>query len=91
MDSWNCRLHLQSDNSFPFEPPSLRTDMIDIPEEIKRAMMASTNKAFERYFRIEADKVRSLYERTKQISNPEQHLNNISRDIESAKILKFKE
>ncbi|MGE0084312.1 MAG: hypothetical protein AB7S75_07800 [Desulfococcaceae bacterium] len=35
------------------------------PEEIRRAMMTSTNKAFERYFRIEADEVRGVYERTR--------------------------
>ena len=60
------------------------------PEEIKRAMMESTNKAFERYFRIEADEVRSVYERTKQIVHPEQHLNNITSDSKSSKVLKFK-
>jgi hypothetical protein len=32
------------------------------PEEIKRATMHSTNKAFERYFRIEGDDLRSIYE-----------------------------
>ena len=61
------------------------------PEEIKRGMMESTNKAFERYFRIETDEVRSLYERTKHIVHPEQHLNNISKDEKSNKILKFKD
>ena len=61
------------------------------PEEIKRGMMESTNKAFERYFRIETDEVRSLYERTKHIVHPEQHLNNISRDEKTNKILKFKD
>jgi len=35
------------------------------PEEIRRAMMTSTNKAFERYFRVEGDEVRSIYERTR--------------------------
>jgi len=31
------------------------------PEEIKRATMHSTNKAFERYFRMELDDVRDIY------------------------------
>jgi hypothetical protein len=31
------------------------------PEEIKRATMHSTNKAFERYFQIELDDVRGVY------------------------------
>ena len=31
------------------------------PEQIKRSMMTSTNKAFERYFRIESEEVRSIY------------------------------
>lgn len=31
------------------------------PEQIKRATMHSTNKAFERYFRIESDEVREIY------------------------------
>jgi len=34
------------------------------PEEIKRATMHSTNKAFERYFRIESDDLRSIYQDT---------------------------
>jgi len=34
------------------------------PEEIRRAMMHSTNKAFERYFRIESDEVRNIYQLT---------------------------
>jgi hypothetical protein len=35
------------------------------PEQIKRSMMASTNKAFERYFRIKSDEVRNFYELTR--------------------------
>jgi hypothetical protein len=31
------------------------------PEEIKRATMHSTNKAFERYFQFESDDLRSIY------------------------------
>jgi hypothetical protein len=34
------------------------------PEEIKRATMHSTNKALERYFRIEADDLRSVDRKT---------------------------
>ena len=36
------------------------------PEEIKRATMHSTNKAFERYFNIELEDVRNIYENTKK-------------------------
>lgn len=32
------------------------------PEQIKRATMHSTSKAFERYFRVESDEVRTIYE-----------------------------
>ena len=32
------------------------------PEQIRRATMHSTSKAFERYFRVEGDEVRSIYE-----------------------------
>lgn len=35
------------------------------PEQIKRATMHSTNKAFERYFQIEMDEVRNVYAETK--------------------------
>ena len=34
------------------------------PEEIRRATMHSTNKAFERYFRMESDDLRSIYKDT---------------------------
>jgi integrase len=34
------------------------------PEEIKRATMHSTNKAFERYFQIEADDLRTIHGKT---------------------------
>jgi uncharacterized protein Yka (UPF0111/DUF47 family) len=36
------------------------------PEEIRRATMHSTNKAFERYFRIESDDLRDIYKDTKK-------------------------
>jgi len=34
------------------------------PEEIKRATMHSTNKAFERYFRVETEDLREIYRDT---------------------------
>jgi len=37
------------------------------PEEIKRATMHSTNKAFERYFQIESDDVRSVYKQAAEV------------------------
>jgi hypothetical protein len=37
------------------------------PEEIKRATMHSTNKAFERYFSMESDDLRSIYEDTGKV------------------------
>jgi integrase len=40
------------------------------PEEIKRATMHSTNKAFERYFQIESDDVRMIYAKS---SGKEKH------------------
>ncbi|MCP4113265.1 MAG: hypothetical protein GY749_48340 [Desulfobacteraceae bacterium] len=36
------------------------------PEQIKRSMMTSTNKAFERYFRIESEEVRDIYQLTRE-------------------------
>jgi integrase len=41
------------------------------PEEIKRATMHTTNKAFERYFQLEADDLRRIYQgtRTKAIAD----------------------
>lgn len=32
------------------------------PEEIQRAMMTTTNKAFERYFKIESEDARTVYQ-----------------------------
>jgi integrase len=37
------------------------------PEEIKRATMHSTNQAFERYFTMESDDVRSIYKRSAEV------------------------
>lgn len=39
------------------------------PEQIKQGTMHQTNKAFERYFRIGADDVRSIYQETSKSSN----------------------
>jgi len=36
------------------------------PEEIKRSAMHTTNKAFERYFRIESDDLRDIYKDTQR-------------------------
>lgn len=35
------------------------------PEEIKDAMMISTNKAFERYFRVKPQAIRAVYEKAR--------------------------
>jgi hypothetical protein len=35
------------------------------PEEIKRATIHSTNKAYERYFRIESEDLRDIYRDTR--------------------------
>ncbi|MGZ3607614.1 MAG: hypothetical protein ACXU9J_06795, partial [Syntrophales bacterium] len=37
------------------------------PEEIKRATMHTTNKAFERYFNIEAGDLRNIYKDTGKV------------------------
>lgn len=45
------------------------------PEEIRRATMHSTNKAFERYFRIELEDVRKVYQDTQRAA-PNLHRQN---------------
>lgn len=50
------------------------------PEQIKRSMMTSTNKAFERYFKVESDEVRDVYELTRKGLNKQK----------SKKIIKMK-
>ena len=45
------------------------------PEEIKRATMHKTNKAFERYFQIELEDVRNIYAETKEPA-PKVHRNS---------------
>jgi hypothetical protein len=42
-------------------------------EEIRRATMHSTNKAFERYFSMEADDLRSIYKDMGKIVKMDQH------------------
>jgi hypothetical protein len=37
------------------------------PEEIRRATMHTTNKAFERYYSIEADDLRDIYSDTGKV------------------------
>jgi hypothetical protein len=51
------------------------------PEEIKRATMHSTNKAFERYFRIEADGIRSIYKDTVMRKGEAGKVFSFSKDI----------
>jgi hypothetical protein len=58
------------------------------PEEIKRATMHSTNKAFERYFQIESDDLREIYSKTQ--GNKKISKKNKS-DSETAQILLFKD
>lgn len=57
------------------------------PEQIKRATMHSTNKAFERYFRIESDEVREVYKLTQ--GGP--RVGHQNGGPKSVNILKFKE
>jgi integrase len=53
------------------------------PEQIKRATMHTTNKAFERYFQIELDDVRQVYQKT----NSDKELTRNSSQPEKAKVL----
>ncbi|MFH1674288.1 MAG: hypothetical protein ABIF87_12795 [Pseudomonadota bacterium] len=56
------------------------------PEQIRKASMHSTNKAFERYFRFETEDVREIY-RASQRGIPVGYQN---KDIEKDNLLKFK-
>lgn len=47
------------------------------PEEIRRATMHSTNKAFERYYRVEGDELRDVYSLTRQRESDQQVTNRI--------------
>jgi len=63
------------------------------PEEIKNATFHSTNKAFERYFRIKAEDARSIYVKASGLTtnvNPEQHANNEKEMVDKGKLLKLK-
>jgi hypothetical protein len=44
------------------------------PEEIRRATMHSTNKAFDRYFSMESDDLRSIYKDTHKVIRLEDEL-----------------
>jgi integrase len=55
------------------------------PEQIKRATMHSTNKAFERYFRVETDELREIYKLTQ--GGP--RVGHQKKDTISDKILNF--
>jgi hypothetical protein len=57
------------------------------PEEIKKASFHSTNKAFDRYFQIETDDVRSIYSKTQGGPKVGPKLAH----IEKGKLLKSKE
>ena|GEM_PF-1798365 len=43
---------------------------IHTPEEIQRAMMTKTNKAFERYYKIESDDARMVYQSNRGLVIP---------------------
>jgi integrase len=60
------------------------------PEEIKRATMHSTNKAFERYFQIEADDLRAIYGDTRQAESGKEMAKK-NPTSQRGKILKFKD
>ncbi len=51
------------------------------PEQIKRATMHSTNKAFERYFQIESDDVRMIYAKSSGEGKNQQKLNELCTTI----------
>lgn len=57
------------------------------PEEIKRATGHHTNKAFDRYFQIEAEDMREIY----QDAETDKKLTRKNRPIKNAKVLKLKE
>jgi len=60
------------------------------PEEIKRATMHSTNKAFERYFMIEADDMRDIYKTATPHTETDTRLIPDNEGIGKAKVLNFK-
>jgi integrase len=58
------------------------------PEEIKRATMHSTNKAFERYFRMEGDDLRAIYSQSRPSEGGKEVAKKKSAP-EKAKVLKL--
>jgi len=58
------------------------------PEEIRRATMHSTNKAFERYFQMEADDLRAIYDDT-QVQPADTRLTPEKGGSRKAKVLKL--
>lgn len=55
------------------------------PEQIKQGTMHTTNKAFERYYRIEKTDLKNLYSLTSGSNSNDQPLTNISRKRKPAK------
>jgi len=60
------------------------------PEQIKRATMHSTNKAFERYFMIEADDMRDIYKTATPDTETDTRLIPRNEGVEKGKLLNFK-
>lgn len=56
------------------------------PETIRRATMHATNKAFERYYRIESDEIRAVYQKAGAAPG----LHRKKQPHENGKVLKFK-
>jgi hypothetical protein len=52
------------------------------PEQIRRATMHSTNKAFERYFRVESEEVRDVYAKTRPEDMKNKKLGLCGRPVE---------
>jgi len=57
------------------------------PEQVKRAAMISTNKAFERYFSVEPNAIRSIYEQAQGATGMQPE----NKPLENGKVLIFKE
>ncbi len=60
---------------------ALALRQVATPEQIRRATMHSTNKAFERYFRVETDEVKDVY----QLARSGQRVDNQKRKRETGK------
>jgi integrase len=62
------------------------------PEQIRNATFHHTNKAFERYYRVEADELRKIYLKANQLTkarSSEQHPNNQGKGKKKGKLLKL--